>query len=103
ELRVRFAGDSSLGPVTTSVPVVRRAQVALVPAGPIEASDPEEGVGIDVAVVSSRGPVSGGVVEALRAGESVGAGDVEAGRARVVASFAAGRARGVPLVLRYVS
>ena len=102
ELRTRFDGSGSLAKATATQPVVRRAQATLAPAHPIEPADAEDGVPIDVDVTSSRGPVEAGVVEALRGGESVGAGAVQGGRARVIAAFIAGREGRVPLTLRYV-
>jgi hypothetical protein len=82
--------------------VIRRAQVSLSLAHPLEPADPEEGIAVDVEVGSSRGPVSEGVIEALRGTESVGAGAVADGQARVIVAFAADRPGGVPLILRYV-
>jgi hypothetical protein len=102
ELRVRFEGSDTLAKALASQPIVRRAQVALALAHPIEPADAEDGVPVDVDVTSSRGPVEGGVVEALRGAESVGAASVQAGKARVIAAFQAGREGRVPLTLRYV-
>lgn len=102
ELRVRFEGSSALAKAVTSQRVVRKAGTKLAAPPHADTGDPEEGVEIDVDVTSSRGPVSGGVVEALLGGESVGAGSVEMGRARVFAAFARTRAQTVPLSLRYV-
>ena len=112
ELWVRFAGNALLGKAEWSQSVVRRTDVHLSLARPVEVSDPEEGVPIEVEVTGARGPVSGGVVEVRRmspaltgtGAESAGAGDVDAaGKGRVVAVFSAGGANQVPLVLRYVS
>lgn len=110
ELSVRFAGNAVLGKAEDTRPIVRRADARIALAYPIDRADPEDGVPIDVIVSTSRGPVSGGVVEVRRltpaggpVAESLGAGTVDAeGRARVVAAFAAGGAAKVPLVLRYV-
>ncbi len=101
ELRLRFEGTGTLAKAAVTQAVIRRAEVSLALAHPLEAADPDEGLVIDVDVTTSRGPVSGGVVEALRGGESVGAAPVEAGRAKVIAAFAA-RAGIAPLTLRYV-
>jgi hypothetical protein len=104
ELRLRFDGTPTLAKATASQPVVRRAEVRLaLPASEISTGDPEDGVAIDVDVASSRGPVTGGVVEALRGSESVGTGAVENGKAHVIASFAVDRAGTIPLTLRYVA
>lgn len=108
ELGVRFAGNAVLAKAEDIKPIVRRADARVALAHAIDRADPEDGLPIDVVVTTSRGPVSGGVIEARRAtgamlGESVGAGSVDAeGRARVVATFAAAGADKVPLVLRYV-
>lgn len=111
ELVVRFGGNAVLAKAEDARPIVRRAEAHVALVTPIGKSDPEEGVPIDVVVTTSRGPVSGGVVEVRRAapsalgaaGDSLGAGTVDAqGRARVVATFVAGSATKVPLSIRYV-
>ena len=102
ELRLRFDATGALAKATATQAVIRRAQVSLSLAHPLEASDPEEGIPIDIDVGSSRGPVAEGVVEALRGTVSVGAGPVVSGKARVVVAFAADRSGPVPLLLRYV-
>ncbi|AUX41922.1 hypothetical protein SOCE26_033470 [Sorangium cellulosum] len=101
-LRARFDGSAVLAKANVSQAVVRHAEVALALSRPLEPARAEDGVPIDVDVTSSRGPVDGGVIEALRAGESVGAAPVAAGKARVVAAFTAEREGTVPLTLRYV-
>ncbi len=109
ELWVRFAGNPVLGKAEWSQPVMRRADAHVALAHPLDSADPDDGVPIEVAVTTARGPVSGGVVEVRRilpppsASESVGAGTVdEQGHGQVVASFSAGGAQQVPLALRYV-
>ncbi len=102
ELRLRFDGTTTLAKATASQPIVRRADVVLSLDHPIDVGDPEDGVPIDVDVKTLRGPVTGGVVEALRGEESVGAGEVRDGKARVIASFSLERAGKVPLELHYV-
>jgi hypothetical protein len=111
ELTIRFAGSATLAKGSASQPIVRRADVHLALAHPIERTDADEGFPIDVEVTTARGPVSGGVVEVLRvgsrstsvlAGETVGAGAVDAGHARVTVTFASGGASTVPVLLRYV-
>lgn len=103
ELRLRFDGAPGLAKSAAAMPVMRRAQVELALAHPLDKSDPEDGAPIDVDVTSSRGPVSGGVVEAMRGAESVGTGTVEDGKARVIVSFPVDRAGSVALSLRYVA
>jgi hypothetical protein len=109
EVVVRFTGKPGLAKAVASQPVIRRAEVHLALShSPIPRADADEGFPIDVDVTTSRGPVSGGVVEALRLGpgstlgEPIGAGRVEQGHARVIASFAAGGATAVPILLRYI-
>ncbi|WP_437784930.1 carboxypeptidase regulatory-like domain-containing protein [Sorangium sp. So ce1097] len=101
-LRARFDGTDALARASVSDGVVRYAQVTLALSRPVEPARAEDGVPIDVDVRSSRGPVEGGVVEALRAGEPVGAANVTAGKARVIAAFTAEREGTVPITLRYV-
>jgi hypothetical protein len=100
-LAVEFAGSDTLAKASASHPVIRLAEARL-RVDQIEGDDPEDGIPILVDVVSGRGAVHGGVVEALRGGASIGAGDVEDGRARVVVTFPGGRAADVPVTLRYV-
>jgi hypothetical protein len=108
EVVTRFKGKPGLAKAVASQPVIRRAEVHLSLSHPVERADADEGFPIDVEVTTSRGPVSGGVVEILRLGtgstlgEPIGAGGVDQGHARVIASFAAGGATTVPILLRYV-
>ncbi len=125
ELVVRFAGNALLAKAEWSQPILRRADAHLALSHPIERADAEDGVPLDVDVTTARGPASGGVVEVRRfassstrrsttdattgdgpsspVGEAVGAATVDAhGHARIIATFAAGGATQVPLVLRYV-
>ena len=111
ELRVLFNGNAVLARAEEVKPIIRRADARIALAHPIARADADEGVPIDVDVTTTRGPVSGGVVEVLRArataggatGDGVGAGSVdEHGHAHIVATFPAGGALQVPLVLRYV-
>jgi hypothetical protein len=102
ELRLRFDGALGLAKATAVLPIVRHAEVRLALTHPLDSADPEDGTPIDVDVTSSRGPVSGGVVEAQRGVESVGAGAVDGGKARVIVSFPVDRAGSIPITLRYV-
>lgn len=102
ELRLRFDGTTTLAKAAASQPIVRRADVVLTLDHPVDVGDPDDGVPIDVDVKTLRGPVTGGVVEALRGEESVGAGEVRDGKARVIASFSLERAGKVPLELHYM-
>ncbi len=103
ELRLRFDGTTALAKAAAAQPIVRRADVGLSLSHPVDVGDPEDGVAIDVDVKTSRGAVTSGVVEAMRGDESVGAGAVRDGKARVIASFSFERAGTVPLELRYVA
>lgn len=102
ELTLRFDGAPGLAKASATLPIIRRAEVNLALAHPLDSADPEDGVPIDVEVSSSRGAVDGGVVEALRGVESVGAGAVSAGKARLIASFSVDRPGNAPLTIRYV-
>ncbi len=106
ELVLRFAGNDDLAKASDTQPVIRHAEVKLALAHPVERADAESGIPSDLDVSTSRGPVTGGVVEVMRevqgARESLGAGKVEAGHARVIATFVAGGMTRVPITLRYV-
>jgi hypothetical protein len=101
ELRLKFAGGDALSKATSVQPIVRQVEAKLALAETPEGSSDED-VAIEVAVTSSRGPISGGVVEAVRDGTSVGAGPVKDGRARVLAAIGTERSTTVPVTLRYV-
>lgn len=114
EIIARFAGKPGIAKASIAQPIVRRADVHLALAHPIERADADDGFVIDVDVTTARGVVDGGVVEVIRSlsagkssapgsGESVGAGAVVHGHAHVVVSFASGGASVVPILLRYVS
>lgn len=101
ELRLRFAGNDVLSKATVTQPIVRQVEARLAIAeAPEGASD--EDIAIEVEVTSSRGPIAGGVVEALRDGASVGAGPVKDGRAKVLAAIGTERSTTIPITLRYV-
>jgi hypothetical protein len=101
-LAVTFGGSPLLAKATAAQSVVRRAAVRLDVPEPPSVADSDDCVTIDVTVTSSRGPVSGGVVEVVRGTESVGAGAVVAGGARVVATVPPEGSGPIPLSLRYV-
>lgn len=101
ELRLRFAGNDQLAKVSAAQPIVRQAEARLtIDSAPEGASD--EDIAIDVSVASSRGPINGGVVEAVRDGVSVGAGAVVDGKAHVVAAVGTERTSTITLKLRFV-
>lgn len=101
ELRLRFAGSNGLSRASTAQPVVRQVDARLSLAETPEGSSDED-ITLDVDVTSSRGAVSGGVVEAVRDGTSVGAGTVSGGRAHVIAAIGTERTATIPITLRYV-
>ena len=101
ELVAEFGGSSELAPSRASATVTRVAATRL-EAPEAVTGDPDSGVEIETEVKWHGGDVEGGIVEAVLAGASVGAGKVEKGRARVVVSFAGGAATKVPITLRYV-
>lgn len=101
ELVAEFGGSRELAPSRVSAFVTRVAATRL-EAPEAVTGDPDSGVEIDAEVRWHSGDVEGGIVEAVLAGASVGAGTVEKGRARVVVSFAGGASTKVPITLRYV-
>ncbi len=101
ELRLRFGGSDGLSKATAVQPVVRQVEAKLALAETPEGSSDED-IAVEVDVTSSRGPITGGVVEAVRDGASVGAGAVKDGRARVLAAIGTERSVNVPITLRYV-
>lgn len=101
ELRLRFAGSDGLSKATAVQPVVRQVEAKLALAETPEGSSDED-IALEVDVTSTRGPIAGGVVEAVRDGASVGAGTVKDGRARVLAAIGTERSVNVPITLRYV-
>ena len=101
ELTAQFEGSSQLGSSRASAFVTRVAGTQLDAPDSVR-GDPDAGIEIEVSVRTTRGEVDGGVVEALQGDASIGAGQVEEGRARVVVSFAGGAEATVPVTLRYV-
>ncbi|WP_156338928.1 carboxypeptidase regulatory-like domain-containing protein [Chondromyces crocatus] len=102
ELRASFPGTEALVRAVVTQRILRYAQASLSLAHPIEAADAEEGVAIDVSASSSRGPVDGGLIEALRGSEIVGTAMVHNGHARLLAVFSPGPDTTASLSLRYV-
>lgn len=102
QLRVRFDGTAGLRSSRAVVPVERSARVALALARPPAPGDAEDGVPIELAVTTARGPVDGGVIEATVAGRPAGASPVEDGRATVVITVPGRRPGVVPVSLRFV-
>lgn len=107
ELRVAFGGDADTSFAQAKVDVERRAVVELHAAPPQDAMVPEDGIPLLVEVSVRRGPttvelVGQGSVEVRYEGVLVGAAPVEAGRARVVATFSAPGGDAADLRVRYV-
>jgi hypothetical protein len=101
-LTVRFAGGGSLSPVSETALVLRHTRARLALASPVAAADPNQGVELSVGVGSSVGAVDDGFVEASFMGQPAGAGPVQAGAARVIATFSPPRGHPATLLLRYV-
>lgn len=102
ELRADFAGDPQLAASRAKVFVSRTAVATLtVPEEPAP-GDPSSGIPVEVRVQTSRGPVDGGVVEAVAGAESVGSAPVVEGRAALVVSFETAATGALPVTLRYV-
>jgi hypothetical protein len=110
ELRVLFAGTSDTGSAVQVAPIERHAKVDLaVPAAPLgrlPPGSPEDGVAIDVAASArsdGAGAAPGGSVEARVGDVVVGAAPLEAGKARVLVTFATPSSSEMTLQLRYAS
>jgi hypothetical protein len=101
-LKLRFAGNDELAEATDEQPIVRRATVTLELAEAVEAADPGDTADIVVALASRRGPVDGGVVEALLDGVPVGSAPVHEGRAELAVSLDARRAGAADVRVRYL-
>jgi len=110
ELRVGFQGNVDAAPAARVASIERRARVVLdVPEAhddELAAGAPEDGVPIVVHVHAAGGDVTSGSVEARVNDLVVGAAPVEAGVAKIVATFSvaesSGAATEIPLSLRYV-
>ena len=100
-LIAEFAGSDAIQPARRIAPILRTLLVTLSAAGPVSPADPRDGADLTIAVGSALGAVPGGAVEALVAGESVGAAPVSDGFAHVVATFST-TAKSVPVTLRYL-
>ncbi len=123
ELRVSFQGNADAAAATRVVAIERHARVALdvteAHDGALPAGSPEDGVAIVVHARAASGEVTSGSVEARVNDVVVGAAPIEAGSARVVATFALSESSGsapgvdrsalradslseIPIALRYV-
>ncbi len=89
ELRLAFAGDSATSAGSHVASVERHARVHLALDEKLAAAAPEDGIPIPVHATWRGGDVPSGAVEARLDDAPVGAGSVEQGHARVVASFLA--------------
>jgi hypothetical protein len=81
------AEEKAAGLLPLRASVQRAARVTLVATPPAEAIVPRDGHRFEAVAETSRGPVSGGVIEAKIGREVVGAGAVVNGRAGVVTTF----------------
>lgn len=103
-LHVGFPGSASLAATSTSTAITRYAHVKLEPVRDPLQGDPSSGLLGSVRVTTSRGPISGGTVEALFGADVVGSGVVREGESDVSFVFAPPRgAELLKLTLRYVS
>jgi len=112
ELRVAYAGGADASASAQTMQVERRTRVALTALdatdGQLPAGSPEDGVPLRVGATARcarRGcaGVPGGTVEARVGDAIVGAGSLEHGEAKIVATFAMPAANDVALRLRYVA
>lgn len=103
ELVLAFGGDSDTSPARQSFPIEVHARVRLATRGfdGDGGFDPEEGIPLDVEVDTVAGPVPEGAVEARVGDRVVGAANVEAGHAHLLATFGGGGKR-AELRLRYL-
>jgi hypothetical protein len=102
ELRVTFDGNADTTKESLSAEIERHVQVSLRPQPHDETPRvPEDGVPLDVDIMSSLGPVAEGSVEARIGEVVVGTAPVERGTAHLLLTFAA-QGTEVPVRLRYV-
>jgi hypothetical protein len=83
KLVLKFPGDETLAASVDEQPITRRASVAMAVEDAVSPTEPGDTVTIPIVLTSSRGPVDGGVVEALVDGVAVGTGSVAEGRAEL--------------------
>ncbi len=104
-LTLAYAGDADTAPASVEVPIELHAKVTLrCPAledRTSAAHDPEDGIALDVLATTAAGPVPEGVVEARIGDAVVGAAKLEAGRAKLVVTFAEAGTKTRELRLRY--
>jgi hypothetical protein len=109
ELRVAFAGSADIGAGEKVAPIDRHTKVDLaVPAasaGKLTAGSPEDGIAIDVTATAraSGAAVPGGSVTARVGDVLVGAAPIDAGKSRVVVTFAAPGTSELALRLHFAS
>src|SRR5690606_7282585 len=71
-LVLAFDGTETLAEAHDEQPITRRITVGMRLAEPVEPADPGDTATLKLALDTRRGPVDGGVVEALLAGASLG-------------------------------
>jgi len=84
KLKLDFAGDEQLAPSSDEQPVTRRTTVRIRLTEEVEPADAGDTAEVVLALDTKRGPVDGGVVEALLSGKSLGTATVKGGSAKLV-------------------
>ncbi len=84
KLSLDFAGDEELAPSSDEQPVTRRTTVRIRLANDVEPADAGDTAQIALDLDTKRGPVKGGVVEALLGGKSLGSATVVEGKANLI-------------------
>jgi hypothetical protein len=87
KLELSFSGNEELAEAHDEQPVTRRTTVGMRLEKEVEPADPGDTATIELALDTRRGPVDGGVVEALSGGASLGSAPVVNGRAVVVVAL----------------
>jgi hypothetical protein len=101
ELSAVVEGTNLLATSASHV-IERHAKVELALAGPEPSGVAEDGIAIAVTARSSRGTIDAGSVEATVGDRTVGAAPVRAGRATILATFAAARETSASASIRFL-
>jgi len=101
-LELRFAGTPQLHEATDEQPISRRASVTMKAPSAVAPADPGDTTEISLELQTTRGPVDGGVVEALVADASIASAQVTDGRAVVAVPVPPKVAETMTVTLRYL-